>query len=182
MQEKESGSKFWQEKDYLNASKAYSKALLAINHLIKEQKFETKEQVDDTINNIQLPCLLNLAACYIKQGHGYQSVVQFCTDALKIQNNNVKALYRRAIAYTRLDQFKEAQKDIDEGLKIDSGNEGFHAVQTELNKRINAYKEKTKKIAKMTFESKNEGKDKKIDVVQEKWWKCGWCRRKKKNE
>lgn len=182
VEEKESGSKFWQEKDYFNASKSYSKALLAINHLIKEQKFETKEQFDDMINNIQLPCLLNLAACYIKQGHGYQSVVQFCTDALKIQNNNVKALYRRAIAYTRLDQFKEAQKDIDEGFKIDPNNEGLHAVQNELIKRINAYKEKTKKIAKMTFESKSESKGKEAEVVQEKWWKCGLCRRKKKSE
>jgi tetratricopeptide (TPR) repeat protein len=181
VQEKEAGNKYWQENDYLNAGKSYSKALLAINHLIKEQKFQNKEQFEDMINNIQLPCLLNLSACYIKQGGGYQSVVQFCTDALKIDENNLKALYRRALAFTRLEKFKDAQKDLDAGLKLDPDNHSFIKIQAELNRRINNYKEKSKKIAKMTFESNQVPTAFQVEQ-KEKWWKCRWCRRKRKDE
>lgn len=177
-QEKEAGTAYWQQKDYFNASKSYSKALLAINHLMKEEKFETQEQILTMINEVQLPCLLNLSACYLKQNCGYSNVVNFCTDALKIQDNNVKALYRRAIAYTFLDKFKEAEQDIDRGLLIDPENPGLLKARADLGKRRNAYLEKTKKIARKTF-----GADKvptvfKVEESRPKWWKCSFCRRK----
>ena len=176
--EKDEGTSSWQQKDYLNASKSYSKALLAINHLIKERKFETQDQITAMINDVQLPCLLNLSACYLKQNCGYQNVVSFCTDALKIQDNNVKALYRRAIAYTFLDQFKEANEDIEKGLLIDPGNEGLVKARAGLEKRKRAYKEKTKKIAQKAFGGDKPPVAFKVQETGSKWWKCGFCRRK----
>lgn len=176
--EKEAGNAYWQQKDYLNASKSYSKALLAINHLMKEQKFETQEQIHTMIHEIQLPCLLNLSACYIKQNCGYPNVVTFCTDALKIQDNNVKALYRRAIAYTYLDKFKEAEQDIERGLLIEPENSGLLKARRDLEKRRSAYKEKTKKIAMKAFGGEKVPTVFKVEESRPKWWKCSFCRRK----
>ena len=149
-QEKEAGNKYWKEQNYENASKSYSKALLAFNYIIKEQKFTSEEQAISMINEIQLPCLLNLSACYLKLGFGYSNVVVHCTDALKIDQNNVKALYRRAIALTLLDQFKEARADIDKAIELDPNNKSLNKILADLNKRQNDYKVKTKRKDKVT--------------------------------
>lgn len=194
-QEKDEGNKFWKDKDYLNASKSYSKALLAFNHLLRENLFKDEEQLIKMTNEIQLPCLLNLSACYLSLGYGYQNIVIHCTDALKIQENNVKALYRRAIALTNLDKFEEAKKDIEAALNIEPQNASLHRIDADLVKRKKAYKEKTKKIAKKVFEkevtevnkasddstvSETTVKSEKV-VTKSKWWKCcRMCSRKNK--
>lgn len=183
-EEKELGKKHWDEGDYMNASKSYSKALLAINYLIKEQRFTTTEQAEAMIKDVQLPCLLNLAACYIKMGYCYSNVISHCTDALKIQKNNVKALYRRAIGYTYTDKFKEAKDDIDLALKIEPENKSILRALENLNKRKTNYRSKTKKIAKKAFEA-SETKEASIEPTPNlednkkiPWWKCAACRRK----
>ena len=186
-EEKESGNKYFKEGDYLNASKCYSKALLAFNHLIREQKFPSEEDAKRMIEEIQLPSLLNLAACYLKFGYGYENVVTHCTDALKIQENNLKALYRRATAYIHLDKFEDAKADIEAGLKIDPESKDFSRVLSDLNKKQTAYRNKTKRIAQKAFGGEKKKTEEIPSNTEENslnneipWWKCGYCRRKKK--
>lgn len=174
LQEKNAGNEYWKNADYLNASKSYSKCLLAFNHLIKENKFENEAQAKQMIEEIQLASLLNLAACYLKLGYGYSNVVIHCTDALKIQENNIKALYRRANAHIFLEQFQEAKSDIFLALKLEPANDAVKKIKRELIIRENAYKEKTRKIAQKAF-----GGSKKPEIPAVPWWKC--CRRQKKN-
>jgi hypothetical protein len=61
-EKKDKGNKLFREQSYDEAAKRYSKALLCQNHLLKEGLFESHEQATKFINEIQVPCLLNLAA------------------------------------------------------------------------------------------------------------------------
>jgi tetratricopeptide (TPR) repeat protein len=52
----------------------------------------------------------NRAACH-QQTHSYKAVIQDCNEALKIDANHVKALFRRAIAYEGLEKWQAALDD-----------------------------------------------------------------------
>ena len=186
-QEREEGTKFWKEEDYLNASKSYSKSLMAFNHLLKEGMFPSEHEARAMVEEVQIPSLLNLAACYLKLNYGYSNVVIYCSDVLKVQENNIKALYRRAIAYTFLDKFEEAQADITRAMELEPENGALKKIQNDLISRKNAYKEKTRRIAKKAFggPEKNiveatEPTSRPEKITNSVWWKCGFCKRKNK--
>mmetsp|Transcript_25543 Transcript_25543/g.44561 ORF Transcript_25543/g.44561 Transcript_25543/m.44561 type:complete len:190 (+) Transcript_25543:6323-6892(+) len=149
--EKSKGAEFFKNGDFEEASKCYSKALLAFNYLFKQMMFESEEQLKNYITDIQLPCLLNLAACYLKLNYGYENVVTHCTDALKISPNNIKALYRRGIAYTHLSEYELAGKDLIAASKEEPNNPTIKQAWEELRKRKQHYKDKLKRIAQVTF-------------------------------
>lgn len=51
----------------------------------------------------QIPCNLNLAQCYIKLKE-YKSAISHTSKVLEIEQDNVKALYRRGISYMALQE------------------------------------------------------------------------------
>jgi tetratricopeptide (TPR) repeat protein len=52
-------------------------------------------------------CYSNRAACRM-QHHAYKKVISDCTNCLKIQPQNAKALMRRCLAYEALEKYKLA--------------------------------------------------------------------------
>jgi tetratricopeptide (TPR) repeat protein len=48
-----------------------------------------------------IPAYSNLALCHLKLG-SYDSVISFCNQILNHDNSNVKAKYRRGLAYHKL--------------------------------------------------------------------------------
>jgi len=53
----------------------------------------------------------------------YSKAVEQCNNALAIQPENVKALYRRGQAYTQLKEYADAVKDYESCKKIDPSME-----------------------------------------------------------
>lgn len=104
------------------------------------------------VKEVQIPCLLNLSACYLKMKLSYENAIIHCTDVLNIDPENAKALYRRGLAHTELANFDEAAKDLKEARTIEPNNTSIFEAQNDLRKRINEYKEKTKKIARKVIE------------------------------
>jgi tetratricopeptide (TPR) repeat protein len=126
---------------------------LAFNFLLKQMMFESEEQVMAYVNDVQLPCLLNLAACYLKLNYSYENVVIHCTDALKIKPDSAKALYRRAVAYAHLCEYELAGRDLIAAAKEEPNNEAIQQAWDDLKRRKQQYKDKLKRIAKVTFPS-----------------------------
>ncbi|CAG9315939.1 unnamed protein product [Blepharisma stoltei] len=151
--EKDEGTRLFKAGEFENSSKAYSKALLAINYLFKDELIP-EEDVMRYVKEIQIPCLLNLSACYLKMKVNYENVIIHCSDVLNVDPGNPKALYRRGVAHTELSNFEEASRDLKEARRIEPKNNSIYEAQVELKSRIKAYKEKTKKIAQKTFEKK----------------------------
>jgi len=51
---------------------------------------------------------LNISQAYLKTNK-YGDVITNCTNVLKEEEGNLKALYRRGLAYTKLQDFEKAQ-------------------------------------------------------------------------
>lgn len=63
----------------------------------------------------------NRALCYLKLGK-CDDVLNDCNQALSIEFHNVKALYRRALAYKMLEKYEESLIDLETILKLDPSN------------------------------------------------------------
>ena len=114
-----------------------------------------------TINSLKLPVYLNIAACQIKLKQ-YENAIKNCTKALEIEDKNVKALYRRCVALTEINEFERAWKDAEDGLSIEENNK---AIKKQLLKIEKDWKGKTaeyQNMMKNCFTEKN-NKTGKID-------------------
>src|SRR5690606_32047171 len=110
MKLKDDGNFEFKEKNFKKASVRYKQALRLLD--FNEKKKEIEE--------LKLICLTNLAASELKLSK-YENVIKTCTNALKIDENNMKALYRRAQAFMNLEEFEKSKQDFDKilNLKID---------------------------------------------------------------
>ena len=66
----------------------------------KETFMTMRESAVQWIAEIEIPTCLNLAHCYNKIGE-YQHAIKYASQVLVNEPENVKALYRRSIAYTK---------------------------------------------------------------------------------
>ncbi|OMJ92794.1 hypothetical protein SteCoe_4433 [Stentor coeruleus] len=129
---KEQGNMFWKKPDIENAIKEYSKALLCLNHIFKENLVSSEKETMKLVKEIQIPCLLNLAACHLKAGEKYEKAIIHCNDVLNIEPDNTKALYRRACANIELGIYDKASKDLDSARHIDPDNKELRETQAKL--------------------------------------------------
>ncbi|NXJ79619.1 TOM34 protein, partial [Trogon melanurus] len=75
----------------------------------------------------------NRALCYLSLKQ-YQDAVQDCTEALRLDPKNVKALYRRAQAFKELKDYKASVADIKSLLKTEPKNTAALRLLQELNR------------------------------------------------
>ncbi|KZP26273.1 hypothetical protein FIBSPDRAFT_949450 [Athelia psychrophila] len=105
---KEKGNTAFKAGDYPTAIGFYSEAIIA-------------DRADATFP-------LNRAAAYLKLGKN-EDAERDCTTVLALSQTNVKGLFRRAQARIAMGKLLDAQDDLKQALKIESGNE---AVKKEL--------------------------------------------------
>ncbi|NWR82920.1 TOM34 protein, partial [Furnarius figulus] len=75
----------------------------------------------------------NRALCYLTLKQ-YKEAAQDCTEALKLDPKNVKALYRRAQAFKELKDYKSSIADIKSLLKTEPKNTAALKLLQELNR------------------------------------------------
>eukprot|EP00698_Gefionella_okellyi_P020574 TRINITY_DN6473_c0_g1_i1.p1 TRINITY_DN6473_c0_g1~~TRINITY_DN6473_c0_g1_i1.p1 ORF type:complete len:512 (+),score=93.01 TRINITY_DN6473_c0_g1_i1:66-1601(+) len=78
---------------------------------------------------LRLSCHLNVAACALKL-YDYYLAIEHGSRALKLDDSNVKALFRRGSALFRINQLEEAARDLMKASTLDPGNV---VVKTELD-------------------------------------------------
>ncbi|KFW73917.1 Mitochondrial import receptor subunit TOM34, partial [Phalacrocorax carbo] len=105
------------------------------NELVK--KGNHKEAVEKYSESLQLSqecaTYTNRALCYLTLKQ-YKEAVQDCTEALRLDPKNVKALYRRAQALKELKDYKSSIADIKSLLKIEPKNTAALRLLQELNR------------------------------------------------
>ena len=149
--EKASGNEFFRQGQLEEASKAYSKALLAVNQAFREAEDEV--QLKALVQEVQIPALLNLALCYLRLGTDVKNAVVHCTSVLQIESGNIKALYRRAQAYLALQDFDLARQDLVTALNLDPTNASLKDLWTDLMRQLQAYQAKSKRIAQAAMQA-----------------------------
>jgi len=145
LKRKDEGNDLYKVAKYSEASSKYQTAV----DYFKQSwglKDDEKKQVDD----IKLPCLLNLAACQSKT-QDYSECILTCSKVLDIDSKNVKALYRRGQAHSLSGEFEKAKEDLDEALQYSPKNADIRAEHDKLKKKIKEYKDKEKQMFSGVF-------------------------------
>lgn len=142
------------------------------NELVKQGKFQEARQnyyaeglswiEDDPIDEVdinetarelkQLKVQLysNLAICDLKADHWSEAITN-CNEALKIEPNNIKLLYRRASARLSYGILTDAMNDVLKGLEIDPTNKDLKVLQQKISTREKAEKKEEKKMYSNMF-------------------------------
>ena len=114
---KEEGTELFKDRNYRPAAARYHKAL---THCSKFFDLTSEDHIE--IQNIKLSLYLNLASCYIKL-QNWENVLRNCNDALSIDKNNIKALYRRAQYYENKKEWNNSLNDLKLCTKLNKGAE-----------------------------------------------------------
>jgi len=111
----------------------------------------TKEE-EETIKQLRIFIYGNLSACYLKLSN-FKEVIQNSSEALKLNPNNVKVLYRRSKAHSALKEFDESKLDLESGLKLEPNNEELKRELTMINQQLNFANKKQKQFCSRMFEA-----------------------------
>ncbi|CAJ1398016.1 unnamed protein product [Effrenium voratum] len=123
---KSAGSQLFSKQDLQGASRHFSKALW----MLQSGKVADASDVS-WCNSTRLALHLNRAFSELRQ-ENWQAAEDDCAEALKIEPQAVKALYRRAMAREKMGRAAEALKDVEEALKLQPGAEELLALQKKL--------------------------------------------------
>eukprot|EP01100_Stratorugosa_tubuloviscum_P010122 TRINITY_DN430_c0_g1_i1.p1 TRINITY_DN430_c0_g1~~TRINITY_DN430_c0_g1_i1.p1 ORF type:complete len:483 (+),score=204.91 TRINITY_DN430_c0_g1_i1:901-2349(+) len=116
------GNSFYKESSFENASQTYSKGLNLIEDLERELKA------------IKFLFLLNLAATSLN-ANDYPKTVIICTKILEVEPKNCKALWRRGVANSRLNNFKQAKTDLIAALAIEPNDPSILKELSEIESK-----------------------------------------------
>jgi len=146
------GNSFFEEGQYDRALLQYKQAMV-----VYEYTFPDDDETWKIIDKLRFSCNLNVAASANELGL-FSETIQNCYEALKVEPDNTKALYRRAHALRRLDKFEEAKVDITQALKQRPHDVQLREEFVLLKSQIKGYNEKSKAMAgKMIGGKENRG-------------------------
>lgn len=80
---------------------------------------------------LKIICNLNNVACKLKL-KDYKQDEKLCTKVLKLDSQNVNALYKKAQGYTHLADLELEQVDIKKALEIDPENSNLQGCEVDI--------------------------------------------------
>jgi len=85
----------------------------------------------------------NLAAVHLQNGSSnWNTVIELCSQVLALDPSNVKALYRRGVAYLELDEFTKARRDFQSAKILDPTNEVIATKLAAVSQKENQLSQK----------------------------------------
>lgn len=137
---KDEGNVWFKMGKYAKASKRYDKAAKYIEY---DSSFTEDEKKQSKALKINIK--LNNAACKLRLKE-YKEAEKLCTKVLELESTNVKALYRRAQAYTELVDLELAEMDIKKALEIDPDNRDVKMAYKALKDKVKEYNKRDAKL------------------------------------
>lgn len=125
---REKGNLCYKQKNIPEAENNYAKAIAMVEQLMLKEKPYDTEWFD--LAKYKVPLLLNYSQCKLMD-KDYYTVIEHCTEVLKHDPDNVKALFRRAKAHVGAWNPDEAKNDYSRAAELDP--QLSVAVQKELN-------------------------------------------------
>mmetsp|Transcript_2324 Transcript_2324/g.3296 ORF Transcript_2324/g.3296 Transcript_2324/m.3296 type:complete len:415 (+) Transcript_2324:277-1521(+) len=151
---KEQGTEKFKNKEFSKAAELYEEASTYVEKFSGDAasdssaEDEIESENDKTINhdeavNILLSCHLNAAQAHLSSKQ-WVNAISSANKALSIEENNIKALFRRGSARRHSGLFDEAKRDILEILKIDETNIAAKKELFLIKEAVKAAKKKEK--------------------------------------
>eukprot|EP00029_Vermamoeba_vermiformis_P005095 TRINITY_DN1673_c0_g1_i1.p1 TRINITY_DN1673_c0_g1~~TRINITY_DN1673_c0_g1_i1.p1 ORF type:complete len:384 (-),score=115.61 TRINITY_DN1673_c0_g1_i1:42-1124(-) len=132
------GNEHFKKGENKKAMGAYHNALM----YLKSLNGPSQEHADKA-KAIKLACYLNLAAAQLKESN-WEKVIKYSSEALTIEPNNVKALYRRGKAHHNDKNLDAAETDLETALRVDPNNAEVVQELRRVREKMKVHKEKEK--------------------------------------
>ena len=145
MKNKKEANELFGDKNYRHAAARYAKALTHCSKFFDLSPDEQKE-----VNETKLSLYLNIALAYIKL-EKLDNALQSCNDALKIDEKNTKALYRRATVLYQKRKFDDAVKDLVQAEKLAPDDKAVLKLRKLVDQQLTKQKKKEMAMAKKMF-------------------------------
>lgn len=145
---KEQGNSLFTQHNYKGALALYEKALIYFEYCFDGSQDERKQA--DVIREV---CLLNAAACFLRLKL-YSKCIEYCNDAIQVDDSNPKAWFRRARAHRLQHDFDVAKKDLEKAKEVSNGDtDTVQAIDRELRllaDDVKQYNNSSSKLFKST--------------------------------
>ncbi|XP_075234693.1 peptidyl-prolyl cis-trans isomerase D-like isoform X2 [Lycorma delicatula] len=145
---KKSGNFYFDMGNYVDANRKYKKALRYIDWYMMHLK--KKSMNSKILTDIKILCKLNSAAALLKKKEYYE-VRKLCSEVLRVDKNNAKALFRRGQANFGLNDNELALKDLERAHAIDPIDKKITDAINAVKKNIKIYLNKEKESCRMMF-------------------------------
>lgn len=134
LREKEKGNKLFSQGKYEEAWKQYDCCFVHI-YTSKEEWEAIGESGRTSINQFKLPCHLNRGLCRLRKDDLSNALWDF-SEALRIDPENVKGLYRRAVVLIGLVKQDMAKQDSGEVWDLDAAEKKADDAKKDLLKAV----------------------------------------------
>ena len=145
MKNKAEANELFSDGNYKFAAARYTKAL---SHCAKFVDLSPDDM--EEVKGVKLSLNLNLALAYTKLENMDQAL-RVCNDALEIDSENAKALYRRASVYYEKKKWDLAKKDIKKAEAAVPEDKAIKKLREKIDAQLKRQKEKEKKMAAKMF-------------------------------
>ena len=146
------GDDFLKQQKYDEAINIYEKGLLQLFYTFSDDKAE-----DEMIDKIKEGMNLNCSFCKIKQ-EKYEEATQYLNEAMRVNKENLKTLYRMGFCHFKLEKFDEAKNDIEKAFDIIKKKGGdkssFEQLLKDINNRIKELENKQDILLKKMVKNK----------------------------
>lgn len=139
---KETGVRLFKEHRLVDAFHKFSKACKILITLEPISDLELEKSLENDINNLRLVLYNNMAGCQLNRKN-YEHTITLCTKILSKESNNIKALYRRGVAYGNLKDIEKAVADLENAVSLEPNNRAakeqlaiYDAQLQEANKKF----------------------------------------------
>lgn len=146
---KEKGLASYKEKEFEEAIESWKESVDYLGFINDPSEEQEKE-----ITVLKNSLFLNLAQCYLLV-KDFSSAVDETTKALGLDENNVKALFRRGSANISLANYQEAKTDLMKAYKLDPKNASVKKELARLKKTVQDVKKAEKSAYSNIFDKAN---------------------------
>ncbi|XP_065062329.1 uncharacterized protein LOC135689134 [Rhopilema esculentum] len=142
------GNSLYTRGDFGGAIECYKRGLKYLEGSASEEVIEMK-----------VKCQNNLSASQLKV-NAFQAALQSCNNVLRLQSENVKAIFRKAKCLEALGDTREALKCLKEASMLDPNNKLVHSELTRVGKYVKQSSQKESDMYKRMVEGLKKEKPK----------------------
>jgi tetratricopeptide (TPR) repeat protein len=146
MKNKAEANELFSDGNFKFAAARYTKAL---THCAKFVDLSPDDLAE--VNDLKLSLNLNLALAYLKLENPDQAL-RVCNEALAIDENSAKALYRRASVYFEKKNWDGAKQDAKKAACAAPEDKAIKKLHDRIDAQIKKQKDKEKKMAQKMFQ------------------------------
>lgn len=130
------------------AGKCYSKSVKAVDNLLSKSGVD--ETVVQGVRELVKTVYINLAVTHSKLKQ-HTKAIENAGKALEIDGRNVKALYRRSVAYSSIGDLEKAERDLHTALEVEPESATIKTELKNLAAKVKAQEQKDKQMFKKMF-------------------------------